>query len=204
MSLGGLRSAGRAHRDAWRDRHAGRPVTFTLDGVTYTVPTQPARVWVLAVLSDDPADVLLDALPEPVAAGLWDDAMDPECGVTVDLLARIGRAVLGEVAHRPWWAASQLIGTLIASWPELSGRAADRGLGDPLDWPLPRLCDWVYARLVDGVEEREREAIDRTLDHPLGVDVHTAPAAPDGDGWEDEAEGFLQMIGVQAAGGAVG
>lgn len=188
-----------ADRNAWRDRHRRTPLTFTLDGVVYEVPEHPARLWVLAALSDEPADVLLDALPDPVAADLWDATMDPGSGITPELLSRIGNAVLGRVAGRPWWQVTQLIATLVAGWEELHGRAADRGLGDPLDWPLDRLCDWVYFRQVDGADEQVRARIDRSLAEPVG-----APAAAVAGGeapWEDEASGWLQLAGVQAAGG---
>lgn len=188
---------------AWRARHTPGPVTFTLDGVEYEVPDQPARVWVLGVLSDEPADLLLDVLPEAVAAELWDDAMDPDSGVTPELLAEMGRGVLGRVAGRPWWQATQLVGVLVGDWELWSGRAADRGLGDLLEWPLERLCNWLYTRMVDGRSAEERARVDASLAAPATITEASSAGGEDDAPWADEASGWLQLAGMQPDGGQV-
>lgn len=172
----------------WREARRKEPLTFTLDGQEITVGEHPARVWVLALLSDESVDLLLDVIDPDVAQDLWDDTMDPDCDITAELLDDIGRALLGKVAGRPWWEVSRLVATLVDRWTELNGRAADRGLGDPLDWPLDRLCDWTYARLIDGATGERRAAIDRELtDSPIVVDPEDDP------GWADEASGWSEL-----------
>lgn len=185
---------------AWRDRRRD-PLSFRLDGITYTVPEHPARVWVLAVLADEPADLLLDLLPDEVAADLWEDAADPDCALTGELLARVGQEMLARATGRPWWQAVQLIATLVARWPEWDARCADRGLGDPLDWPIERLCHWVHARLLDGLDEAGRARLAAQLATPA------TPAAPvdeeeepdDAAGWFALAAQFGQLDGLSRA-----
>jgi hypothetical protein len=190
----------RARLAAWRDRRRD-PLTFTLDGVSYVVPDHPARVWVLAVLSDEPADLLLDVLHPEDADRLWEDATDPDSDVTPELLARIGQALLGRVAGRPWWAASQLVATLVEGWDSFVAVARDRGLGDPLGWPLDELCAWVYLRLTQHAKPEERARIDADLARPPAVLDDTADADEAPAGW-DEAGGFLALAAQHGAGGA--
>lgn len=186
----------RARLDAWRDRRLD-PLTFTLDGRRYTVPEHPARVWMLAVLSDEPADLLLDVIDPADAERLWDDATDPDSDVTPALLHRIGTALLTKVAGRPWWQATQLLATLADEWPSFIAVARDRGLGDPLDWPVEDLCAWVYLRLTQHAKKEDKARIDAALAHPPG-DLLDDSADPDAvpDGW-DEAGGFMALAARQ-------
>jgi hypothetical protein len=196
-------SGSRARLDAWRDRRTA-PLEFRLDGARYSVPEHPARVWVLAVLSDEPADLLLDVLPEPVAEALWDDATDPDSDVTPVLLHRIGQALLARVAGRPWWAATQLVAELVDQWDVFIAVARDRGLGDPLEWPLDELCAWVYLRITQGAKPEERARIDAALAAPP---PDTGDGDGDGDedappsGW-DEAGGWMALAAQHGGGGA--
>lgn len=172
----------------WRDARRQEPLQFSLDGDDHDVPDHPARVWVLALLSDEPHDLLLDVVDPELAKDLWDDVCDPDTDLTSELLQEIGRALLGAAAGRPWWQVSRLVSTLAGDWPRLHGRATDQGLGDPLDWPVARLCDWVYFRLVDGRTDKQRQEIDQ--------DLATQPADTVDETSEDtadEASGWLQM-----------
>jgi len=178
-----------AQRAAWRDRRL-TPLGFVLDGREYLVPDPPARVWVLAVLSPEPADLLLDLLPEDVAAELWEDVQDPECDTTPDLLYRIGQTLLGAAAGRPWWQATQLVAQLVEDWVYLDGRAADRALGDPLDWSVERLCNWVYLRLVEHADAATRARIDAQLAAPPVAALTTAGEDEVPEGWEDESSSW--------------
>lgn len=152
----------RGRLDDWRDRRRD-PLTFTLDGERYTVPDHPARVWVLAILSEEPADCLLDALDEELAADLWEDACDPYEPVTPELLHRIGQALVSRVAGRTWSEVLYLVQVLVEQWVFFDGMAADRGLGDPLGWSLERLCNWVYLRLTRNADAKERARIDQAM-----------------------------------------
>jgi hypothetical protein len=178
----------RERLDAWRDRRLA-PLAFTLDGRAYTLQDRPARVWVLAALSDEPADQLLDLLPADMAQDLWDDATDEESDASTELLAEIGNAMLARATGRPWWQAKMLMFTLVDDWGTFDAIAADRGIPDVLEWSIERLCHWVYYRLVHNADEKERARIDADLALP--------PVPPDtaGDdtppGWEDEAAGWF-------------
>jgi len=173
---------------AWRDRRL-TPLGFRLDGREYLIPDPPARVWVLAVLSDEEADLLLDLLQEEEAEDLWDAALDPDSDVTMDLLVKIGRQMLTAASGRPWWKAQMLVAQLVEDWEYLDARAADRALGDPLSWNLERLCSWVYLRITEHATKEERARIDARLDTPP---IPTEPLGEDEvpEGWEDEASGW--------------
>jgi hypothetical protein len=137
----------RAALDAWCARRRG-PLSFVLDGQTYSIAPQPARVWMLALFVGDPEDLLLDLLTEDEAGELWDDAIDPDHPLSVGMLARIGQSMLTRAAGRPWWQASMLLATLAVDWDYYIGIARDRGLGDPSDWPVDEVCAWVYLRMT--------------------------------------------------------
>lgn len=178
--------------DAWRDRRT-TPLAFTLDGVRYEVPEHPARVWVLALLSDEPSDLLLDLLPEDLAQELWDEATDPDSDLDPGLLYRIGKGLLTVAAGRPWWQATQLLTTMVADWDSYIALARDRGLGDPLDWPVDELCAWGYLRMIRHASKEDRARIDAALARPP-ADVTDDDVDTDGDvdGW-DESSGFFSL-----------
>jgi hypothetical protein len=188
---------------AWAARRR-TPLTFRLEttdpdtgrGVQreYVVPAHPARVWVFALLSDEPADLLLDALDPAEADRLWEDAADPDEDLTAELLGQIGRALLGRAADRPWWQVASLVREMVEAWPALDGLAADRNLGDPLDWPIERLCNWVYLRLTKNANEDERNRIDAALATPPdGLPAEERAMDPQPD--PDESAGWLAMAG---------
>ena len=187
----------------WRDRRAGQPLTFTLDGATYLVPQRPARTWVLALLSDDPTDLLLDLLDPDDADQLWADTIDPGCDLTTDLLHTIGRELLGRAAGRPWWQVTRLVAELVGRWAEWDAHCTDRGLGDPLDWPLERLCNWAYARAVAGMTPEQRRQLEAELAAPLGEPEDTGG---DAEADWDDGSSWLAMAGQfgAAAEGSVG
>lgn len=200
---------------AWRDRRR-EPLGFTLQLTdpdtgrpverAYELPDHPARVWVLAYLSDDPADLLLDLLEEEDAEELWDETTDPDSDVDSELLHAIGRALLGRATGRSWWAAGRLIATLVADWATFDALATDRNLGDPLDWPIERVCNWVYLRITQHKEEDEVARIDATLTVPPdGLDPEEIEENED----EDEGEAWFAAMatltgGVAGPDGATG
>lgn len=177
----------RARLTAWRDARR-EPLAFTLDGVRYEVGEQPARTWVLAILADEPADLLLDLLPEHIAEQLWDDACDPDTDTDPELLHRIGQALLARATGRPWWQATALVATLVDQWDLFDALAADRGIGNLLDWPIDRLVNWTYHRLTKDAKAEDRRRIDAELAAPP---VTADPDAP--DGWADEESGWLAV-----------
>lgn len=184
-----------------RRRPAREPLVFRLDGVEYSVPERTARTWVCGLLSDEPYDVLLDVLTDDDAADLFDDADDPDSPITTDLLTEVGRKLIGQVAGRPWWQVSTLTGVLVREWPTLDGRAADRGLGDPLDWPLERLCNWIYAWWIEHPGQFGREGVDQLLSRPPESVALAGGDGEDPEEWgEDEASGWMELAGIQAAG----
>lgn len=191
--------SGRARLDAWRDRRRG-PLTFRLDGVDYEVPEHPARVWVLAVLSDEPVDLLLDLLADDVADEMWEDALDPDAALDTDLLVQIGRSLLARVTGRPWWQAMYLIATLVEGWDTFIAVARDRGLGDPLDWPVDELVAWVYLRLTQHATPEAKARLDAELDTPPaavleGDDDGEGGLVGEEDGWLAMAAQFADGIG---------
>jgi hypothetical protein len=156
---------------------------------------QPAGVWMGALFSDEAGDLLLDMLGEDDAAWLWELVEDPDEDLDESGLHRIGRQMLTRVADRPWWEAARLLATFVQERHTFDGLAADRGMPDPLTWPLPRLCNWVEYRLLSGqAKEADRNALEARLKAPpmdedmLGED----PA------WSDEemAADWLEMAGT--------
>jgi hypothetical protein len=189
----------RERLDAWRDRRL-HPLGFILDGVEYEIPEHPARVWVLALLSDEPADLLLDLLPDDVAEELWEDAIDLDVDLTQELLVSIGRAMLAKAAARPWWQAQMLLATLADDWDLFIGFARDRALGDPLTWPVDELCAWIYHRLVVNASKEDRERLDAELRTPP-----IAALEEDADDWaDDEAAGWNALAAQYGSAGQPG
>lgn len=181
---------------AWRDRRRA-PLAFRLtypDPATgrptahdYQLPGKPARAWVMAFLSDDPADLCLDLLEDADADALWEEVRDPDSGVTVDLLHRIGRSLLAAATDRPWWVATRILATLVHDWPTFDALAADAGLGDPLDWTIERLCNWTLHKLTSNQDAEERERILEELTTPppglLGTEDEQLIPDTDEAGW---------------------
>lgn len=188
----------RARLTAWRDRRLG-PLTFTLDGVLYEVPEHPARVWVMAILSDEPADLLLDLLPGDVAGELWEDAIDSEQDLDAALLERIGQSLLTRAAGRPWWQAQMLVATLVVDWSSYVAVARDRNLGDLLEWPIEDLCAWIYLRLTQYAKKEERARIDAALAHPPAGALVSEDDEAEPAGW-DEGSGWMALA-AQSGGG---
>ncbi len=180
----------RADLDAWCARRRG-PLSFVLDGQTYDIAPQPARVWMLALFGGDPEDLLLDVLTEEEAEDLWEAAVDEDDPLTLGMLARIGQSMLTRAAGRPWWQASMLLATAAVNWNTYIAVARDRGIGDPSEWPVDELCAWIYLRMTQYAKEEDRVRIDADLATPpealmdLEDDVD-----PEDSGWEN----FRQQI----------
>jgi hypothetical protein len=90
---------------------------------------------------------------------------------------------------RPWWQVHRLVATLVDQWDTFIGIARDRGLGDPLEWPLDELCAWVYLRLTRDAKAEERTRIDADLSRPPMLDGMPEEWA---DEWADEDSGWLE------------
>jgi len=186
----------RSRLDAWRDRRLD-PLAFRIDGRLFEVAEHPARVWVLAILSDEPADLLLEVLPDDVAEELWDTALDPDEDLDPALLHRIGQGLLAQAAGRPWWQATMLVATMVDGWDTFIAVARDRGLGDPLDWPLDELCAWVYLRLTQHAKKEDVARLDAELASPP---LPPADVDPDDDSpIEGEEDGWLALAAQMAA-----
>jgi hypothetical protein len=161
---------------AFRDR-LREPLSFTLnylDAITgvprerwFRIADRPARVWIVALFSDEPGDMLLDLLEDEDADWLWEGVQDPGDPLDERTLWRIGVSVLGRACDRPWWEASRLLSIYAQHWKAFDGLAADRGQNDPLDWPVARLCNWVEHRMLSGQQkESERNALSARLAAP--------------------------------------
>jgi hypothetical protein len=180
----------RAALDAWCARRRG-PLSFVLDGQAYSIAPQPARVWMLALFSGDPEDLLLDLQDEEEADELWEDAIDPEHPLTVAMLVRIGQSMLTRAAGRPWWQASMLLATYAVDWETYIAVARDRGIGDPEEWPVGELCAWVYLRMTRYAKEEDKVRIDADLaTPPEALDIDGEAVDPEDSGWET----FRQQI----------
>jgi hypothetical protein len=197
---------------AFRDR-LRRPLTFRLsypDPITgaectreFPVLNRPARVWLLAVLSEEDADLPLDLLSEDDAGWLWEAVADPDDDIDVTLLRRIGRRVLAEACGRPWWEAERLLTQVALNHATFDGMAADRGLPPPLDWDVERLCNWVEHRLLSAqVKKGDREAVEAKLRTPPAGAVLEEAIAEAGD-WSDEAMAASFLAASGQAGGQV-
>jgi hypothetical protein len=169
----------------------------------FTVAEHPARVWLLGVFSDEPADVLLDVLTDDEASFLWELAADPDEELDERELQRIGLSMLAAAADRPWWETTRLLSTFVHDRHTFDGLATDRGMPDPLGWPLPRLCNWIEYRLLSSQgKDSDRHALTARLQAPpadtglAGVD----PSLSD----EQMAADWLDMAGQAPTGGLAG
>jgi hypothetical protein len=181
----------RAALDAWCARRRG-PLSFVLDGQTYSVPPRPARVWMLALFAGDPEDLLLDLLEPEDAEDLWEAAVDEEDPLTLTMLAHIGQSMLTRAAGRPWWQASMLLATLAVNWETYIAVARDRGIGDPTDWPVDELCAWVYLRMTQYAKEEDKLRIDADLDTPPEF-FDEEDVDPEDSGWDNFRQ---QLVGI--------
>jgi hypothetical protein len=180
---------------AWRD-WLRDPLAFELDGRRFELKQCPARVWLAGLFSDEPADLLLDVLDEKDASWLWEEVVEIESPITAQLLLRIGLRMLGKAAHRPWYEAVRLCSQYAHEYHVWEGVAADRGLGDPLEWPVHRLCDWVYLRIVSNLKEAERLSFEAQLQAP--PDVAGDEEEPFDE--EEAAEAFMEMLSEYGGG----
>jgi hypothetical protein len=186
-------------RDRLRDRPGFR-LTYTDPDSDrqltreFTVPPRPARVWFLALFSDELADMLLEPLEPDDAAFLWELIEDPDESMDETAAHRLGRKVLTRVADRPWWEASRLLSAYAQERHTFDGLAADRGMGDPLDWPVDRLCSWIEFRLLSGQhKDADRNALEaRIKAPPMDEDIVR-------DEWDDEEAAADWMATAGAA-----
>lgn len=161
----------------------------------FEVPDAVAGVWLGALFSDEPADLLLDVLGEDDARWVWELVTDPDESLDEAECHRIGRALLARVADRPWWEATRLASTYVHDRHIYDGLATDRGMPDPLSWPLARLCNWVEYRLLSSAgKDADRHALQARIQAPpMDEDL-----LGDDAGWSEEemAADWAETAGI--------
>jgi hypothetical protein len=159
----------------------------------FELAERPAAVWMAALFSDEAADLLLDVLELDDARWIWELVEDPDESLDESGCHRIGRQLLAQAADRPWYEASRLLAAYVQDRHTFDGLATDRGMPDPLTWPVARLCNWVEFRLMTSQKkEADRHALEARLKAPpMNEDVLE-------DDWTDEemAADWLEMAGT--------
>jgi hypothetical protein len=163
----------------------------------FQIADQCAGVWIGALFSDEAADLLLDVLAEDDARWVWELVTDPDESLDESGCHRIGRALLTRVAGRPWWEAARLLSTYVHERHTFDGLATDRGIPDPVSWPVARLCDWVEYRLLSGqAKDVDRRALQAQIQAPP-MDEEVVSGE-----WDDEelAADWLELAGPGGSG----
>jgi hypothetical protein len=176
-------------RDRLRDPLSFRLTYLEEDGSEQTrefvVPSRPARVWLGALLSDEPGDILLEVLAEEDADWLWGLVEDPDDELTEQTCRRIGLQLFARLTGRAWYASFRLLSAFVEDWHAFDGLASDRGLGDPMEWPVERLCNWIEFRLRSGCQSSmELHTLEAQLEAPPLSGEDGIDSLPE---WSDEA-----------------
>jgi hypothetical protein len=158
----------------------------------YQVPAAPARLWLDALSTGDPLDIvpgMVEAADREVFLDrLYNDA-DPLGMATQRVIAT---QILADVTGLPGWTVASLVGVAGHHWWVFDGWCAERGLA-PLELPFPRFLALVYTWLVSGVEKQaDLDDLQRRLfDPPPGAldDVDPDDPATLPPGWRPEDQG---------------
>lgn len=162
------------------------PVTLTVAGATFTLPYQPAAVWVGALDRIHILGALLasDADRDALATLILDDprALD-------DLKAESLR-ILGEATGRKWWESGRLLATSTST--EVLGRLVLAG-ADPWTRSVGEWAAAVYALCMENKDQKDRDKFDFTLGlPPPGYDDEWDDGLPD---LGDLAAQYAQALG---------
>lgn len=138
--------------------------------------------------------VLFGLLHEADADALEDRLRDDGDDLTLLALRPVVERLVEQATGRRWWVAQRLYASLAASWADIDGSLALRGvdLAGMVECPA-RLCNAVHAWLVKGADRRARDRFELELGRPpRGVAVSPL--------WSAEEEGAAFMAAYTAHG----
>ena len=173
---------------------ARTPISFTIDGDSYRLPTLPTRTWIDTLSLQAPGcwwHLLPGALPDQQRTHLIGRLFDNADPLDLDDLEGIATSVLGAVCGTWFWAAHHLAVLARSNWLLLDGWFVTCGF-DPYTQPIGRVLAGVYTwRARQCSKESELQQLDTDL-WGAGAAPSVLPsgrlrdAAP--DGWDDERE----------------
>lgn len=142
-------------------------LTVELGGREYEIPALPAADW-WPVVSDPDASSFLDILKSGPADDL--DAQLLDGSITGAELGAVMMDAVAEATGRSFHASFVLATVATSQWPIIGGELAQRGFRWDV-MPIGAALDAVYAIVVAGLEEKNREKFlalleDETLSQP--------------------------------------
>lgn len=155
---------------------------------TYSVPAQPAAVWLLPILNGSWTDIVPGLLDDP--GDLADLILDGT--VTYEQVRDAARDALAAAAGMKWWIAAQLAHAVAGSW--VAAELALHGV-DP---DRVSLGAWLAA--AHRTATREMDKADRAR---FEFDLERPPEGVAPEEWFDEDEaaaGFVALMGTSAGG----
>lgn len=162
----------------WRVALAGPPARFVLDGEAFVIAGEWSALLRHLPLVDWHLPLLYDLLDDPDVDYLDDRLDDPDDGLTLRELRRVAESLVEAATGRRWWVAQRLIASVADEWAELDGALLLRGVDlAALACSSPaRLCNVMYALIVEHLDKKEREQFEfRLARPPHGVDVRETP-----------------------------
>jgi hypothetical protein len=182
------------------------PLTFDVDGDSYTLPPGDTRDWLHAMVHEPPGCWLLlvpGALAGDGARRLSRRLVDEDDPFDLDDLERVAESVLSAVCGMEFHAACRLAAAAWGNWVLFDGWASGASL-DPLAQPIGRCVAAVYAwRRSLCAEQADLTRLDAEVWAPppprtvSGADRDPVPAS-----WDDEREAasFLTAMGTLGRG----
>lgn len=180
------------------------PLSFELDGDTFTLPALDTRTFLDALALEPPGcwwALIPGELPEPEFARVWRRLRDRDDPLDIDELETVAEPVLTTALGCDVWAANRLAGAVYANWFVFDGWSYSRGL-DPLSEPIGRILAACYYWRA-GMCEKESEVT--KLDHqiwagppaqrPSGVERDALPTWATGGREEAAFDAFTAMFG---------
>ena len=182
------------------------PLSFVVDGYTYTLPELDTRTW-LDTLPMDPPGCWWHLLPGQLSNADQEHVVGrlfhPDDDLDLDDVETAAEAVLAAVLGMDLWAAHRLAGMVHTNWALFDGWSYKRGV-DPLGEPPGRVLSAAYVWRRDMCEKKSELArLDTEIFAP-GPELMMSgnPRDPAPAGWDDEQESavFAQAM-AQATGG---
>jgi hypothetical protein len=180
---------------------SGPPATFELDGDIYALAASWRPLAEYLPRANWQLDLLLDMVEPEDGEVLAERLTDPADPLGLADVEAIAETLVQIATGWPYWVVQRLLVWAGQHWPDLDGLAMLAGVDliALLDAQPGRACNVLYALLVRGADEKEREKIDAQLFRtPPELDAADPPS------WMAEEEGASFMAAMATTGQRVG
>lgn len=179
------------------------PLTFTLDGQSYTLPVLDTRT-VLDALVLEPPGCWWQLVPMQLTGAhrLHERLFTPEDSLDLDDLEQVAESVLARLLGMDFHAGRRLAVSAYANWMVFDGWSYSCGR-DPLSEPIGRLVSACYTwrRSLCQKESELRRLDSDVWAAPPATTASGAPRDPTPSSWSDDAEEASFMAAMSQLGG---